>query len=76
MTLSNPITNMAVAVPHATNPLSNGAPRAIVCSGDGSLVCSFDGITDITIPCTAGQWLPIRPRYIRAASTGTYLLGY
>ena len=77
MSLSNPITSVRAAVPHASNPISAGAPRALYCSVAGNLVCSFDGgVSEVTIPLAANTWHPIRPTHIRATSTATVLLGY
>ena len=74
---TNPITAMRAAVPHASNPLSAGAPRSLYCITAGNLICSFDGgNTEVTIPMAANTWHPIRPTHIRATSTAVVLLGY
>jgi len=76
MTMTNPVSALMPAVPHATNANPNGAPRAVYCTTAGNLVCSFGGGTDVTIPLAANTWHPIRPTHIRASSTAVVLLGY
>lgn len=74
---SDPTTGMVAANAHATDPLTNGPPRAVYCTVAGDLVCSFDGgITTVTLPIDAKTWHPISPTHIRATSTATVLLAY
>ena len=61
-------------VPHATNPLPQGATRrGIHCGGAGTVVVGSPG-GDVTFPVVAGQHLPIEVLYVRATSTATGLV--
>lgn len=48
--------------------------HGVVCLTSGNCIVDNAGDTELTIPMTAGQWLPISPKRLKAASTGTYAL--
>lgn len=69
---SAPARNFIAAAEHDTNVLPEA--RGVVCLTSGNCVVDNHGDTELTFPMTAGQWLPISPKRLKVASTGTYAL--
>lgn len=64
--------SFAVAVPDDDLVLRTATIRGVVCLTAGNLVATNSAGVDVTFPLTAGQFLPIKPSKIKAATTGTY----
>jgi len=67
-----PSRNFQAATEHDTNALPSC--RGVVCLTSGNCVVDNWGDVELTFPMTAGQWLPISPKRLKVASTGTYAL--
>jgi hypothetical protein len=68
----NRATSWVPVVPHATNPLPNGAAtHGIYVGGAGTVVVGGQNGVDVTFTVPAGAVLPVEALYIRATSTAT-----
>lgn len=73
-TVTAPARNVFVITPHATNEVSP-LPKAIRADTAGTVTFqAFDSATDVTVTMAAGEILPVRARYVRAAGTTVTLL--
>lgn len=68
-----PSRNFVAVVPNDTTILPDGV-RGLICLTAGTL--AVDNWNDVTasIPLTAGQVIPLAPKRVKVATTGTYLL--
>lgn len=75
-TASDPVDELVAANAHATDALTNGTCRAVLCTVAGDLTCRMaGGSADITIAIDKG-WHPLRLSHVRASSTATVFVGY
>lgn len=68
-TVSAPARQMFLITPHATNPIEP-LPKAVRFNSAGVVVLrAVDSVADETVDVLAGDLLPVRVQYIRAAGT-------
>lgn len=74
--IGDPSNEAYAVVPHASDALPNGVPKALWIGTAGNLTVKLpDSETDViykNIP--AGTWMPIRPTHVRATSTAADII--
>lgn len=68
-----PSRNFVAATTSDTVVLPDGV-RGLICLTAGTLVVDNWNDVQASIPLTAGQVIPLSPKRVKAATTGTYLL--
>lgn len=72
--ISDPSDQWIGVSPHATDALPNGKPNYIYIGEPGDLVCAGDDGDDVTFAALTVGFHPIRPKYIRSASTAASIV--
>ena len=72
--VSAPAREMFLITPHATNEVTP-LPKAIRANGAGDVVLrAAESGADVTVTMAAGEILPVRAQYVRAAGTTVAVL--